>query len=430
MELLVLSLFAIILIVCVVLKISIVIALLIGLLLFASYAGMKGFSVIQIGRMSLEGVSTAKNILITFLFIGSLTAVWRASGCIPAIVCYASGLINPSIFIMLSFLLCALVSFLTGTSFGTSATVGVICMSIARSMDLSVFWVGGAILSGAYWGDRCSPVSTSLLLVSTITETDLYRNIRNMLRTAIIPTVIVCAIYLVVGLQSSGEKVNVDVVSIFGKEFRISILCLIPAALIFLLALCKVKVKTAMFVSIVSAIIISIFVQDMQLMPLLKTIVMGYQAKDESLSAIINGGGLISMIRVGAIVCIASCYSGIFKETGLLEGLQDKFISLEGRTNPFFAMLLVSIPAALIACNQTLTIMLTQQISSKSDIEPETMALYLADSALVIAALVPWSIAGSVPLATVGVSNASMAVACYLYILPLIQLISSFIRKK
>lgn len=429
MEFLVLCLFAIILIVCVILRISIVIALLIGLILFAVYAGLKGFSVVQIGRMSFEGIRTARNILITFLFIGSLTAIWRASGCIPAIVCYASGIISPTIFIMLSFLLCALVSFLTGTSFGTAATVGVICMSIAKSMDLSVFWMGGAILSGSYWGDRCSPVSTSALLVSTITETDLYRNIRNMLRTAIVPTVLVSIIYLIVGFQSSGQEVNVNVISIFEKEFKITYLCLIPAVLIFVLALCKVKVKTAMFFSIVSAVIISVVVQRLPFVIILKTIVMGYQAKEESLSAIINGGGLISMVRVTAIVCIASCYAGIFKETGLLDGLQERCAALADKTNPYFAILMVSIPASMISCNQTLSIMLTQQLSSKLKIDEQTMALYLADSAVVIAALVPWSIAGSVPLATVGATNASMVAALYLYVLPLLQMMYSFMRR-
>ena len=101
--------------------------------------------------------------------------------------------------LLASFLLCCLVSFLTGTSFGSAATIGVICMTMADSMGIPSIYTGGAILAGIFFGDRCSPVSTSALLVSELTKTDLFSNIRNMLRSALVPFALCCIIYAQLG---------------------------------------------------------------------------------------------------------------------------------------------------------------------------------------------------------------------------------------
>ena len=187
METIILLLFVCILLGCVLLDISILYALLLGYILFAVYSFKKGFSFKEIIRMSLEGVKTAKNILITFVLIGILTALWRAGGTIPTIVCYSVKIMQPKLFFVITFLLNALVSFLTGTSFGTAATIGAICVTMGHALELNPIMVGGAMLSGAFFGDRCSPVSTSALLVADLTKTDLYKNIKLMLKTAVVP---------------------------------------------------------------------------------------------------------------------------------------------------------------------------------------------------------------------------------------------------
>lgn len=116
--------------------------------------------------MSAQGVRAAKNILTTFVLIGILTSLWRAGGTIPAIVCYSVRVMEPRLFLVCSFLLNCLVSFLTGTAFGSAATMGAVCMTMAAALGADPLMTGGAILSGVYFGDRCSPVSTSALLVA------------------------------------------------------------------------------------------------------------------------------------------------------------------------------------------------------------------------------------------------------------------------
>lgn len=187
MEMVTIISFCIVLILCIILNISILYALITGLMIFCIYGRLKGHTLKQLVSMIISGVKTAKNILLVFVLIGMLTALWRACGTIPMIICYAVRLIHPRSVVLMSFLLNCGVSVLTGTSFGTAATMGVICMTMAVSMGANPVFVGGAILSGVYFGDRCSPVSTSALLVSELTGTSIFDNIRHMLRTALLP---------------------------------------------------------------------------------------------------------------------------------------------------------------------------------------------------------------------------------------------------
>ena len=136
------------------------------------------------------------------------------------------------------------------------------------------------------------------------------------------------------------------------------------------------------------------------------------------MAALLSGGGVTSMVKVFCIVCLSSCYSGMFGGTGLLEGFRTGLNRLSKRILPFGSILVTSIITIMISCNQTLAIMLTQQLCMDAEPDPETMAIHLENTAVVIAPLIPWSIAGAVPLATVGAPTGCILVACYLYLLP------------
>ena len=172
MEWIALGLFCAALLICIVLDLSVLYALAFGLLVFLLYGRAKGFSWRELAGMALEGIKTVRNILIIFFLIGIMTALWRAAGTIPLIISMSFDLIRPSIFLLVTFLLNCGLSVLTGTSFGTAATMGVICASVGAVMKISPVLTGGAILSGVFFGDRCSPVSTSALLVASLTKTE------------------------------------------------------------------------------------------------------------------------------------------------------------------------------------------------------------------------------------------------------------------
>ena len=247
METITLILFALILTACLLLKLPTLYALFAGLILFCAYALKKGNSPKKIVSMLCTGVLTAKNILIVFVLIGMMTALWRACGTIPYIICHAAKLLRPEIILLVSFLLCCGISVLTGTSFGTSATIGVICMSMGISAGTSPLLLGGAILSGAFFGDRCSPFSTSALLVSELTKTSIFDNIKNMLRSAWLPFLITCILYGVLGFQFHSQATQTDLTALFSREVTLHPAALLPAAVILILALMRIPVKYAQY---------------------------------------------------------------------------------------------------------------------------------------------------------------------------------------
>lgn len=425
MEFIVLLLFILTLIGSIVSGIPLLAALAVGYVIFFAYGLLKKHTISEVLKMSLKGIMTTKNILLLFLMIGALTASWRSSGTIAAILYYSIRLIRPSIMLLMSFLLNSLVSFLTGTSFGTSATMGVICMTMSLSMGINPVLSGGAILSGAYFGDRCSPVSTSALLVSNVTGTNIFSNIKSMFRTAFIPFLITCAVYLFAGILGPHTASGTEIGSLFSENFTLGFFPLLPAIVIFTLAILKTPVKKAMILSLIVSVLVDLFCQHTALLTIIRTILMGYHAADPSLAKMLDGGGIISMARVTAIVCLSSSFSGIFEGTGLLLPIKEQIAKLREHTSVYGCVFLTSIASSLIACNQTLSIILTNQLCGFLTNDQDEMAINLENTAVVIAPLVPWCIAGAVPLSTIGAPMLSLAAACYLYLIPLWNLITS-----
>lgn len=423
MEVLMIGIFCALLIICIITGKSILYALLAGLIIFSLYGKKQGYSWRQISRMALQGAWKVKNILLTFILIGMLTALWRQAGTIPAIICYTVRLIKPSTFLLMTFLLNCLISVLTGTALGTAATIGVVCATMASALGIPSWMTGGAILSGVYFGDRCSPVSTSALLVAELTETGIYTNIKNMIKSALAPFTITCILYLTVSIQLHGKTEMPDLGHAFGSEFRLSWIALLPAAVILLLSVMQAGVKIAMIASIVTAIPVCIGLQNMAFTELPELLLNGFHSTDVTVAAMLNGGGITSMLKVGAIVCISSSYSGIFQATGILNGFQKMVCLLADRTKPYFAVLVTSILTSVMACNQTLAIMLTGQLCSRTEPDKLRFANNLEDSAVLIAPLVPWSIACAVPLTAAGAPGYSVLFAVFLYLLPLCDLV-------
>ncbi len=429
LELAVLAIFAAALFLCVALNHSLLIALCFGFFLFFGYGLYRKNSFHQMVNFALSGVKTIKNILLTFLLIGIITALWRACGTIPYIVYYATSLCAPQVMVLVTFLMCCLISFLTGTSFGATATIGVICVTMANSMGIPILYTGGAVLSGVMFGDRCSPMSTSALLVSTLTKTDLFRNIRHMVKTAIVPFILTCLIYGALGLFLDPQTQSTNVKDIFLTHFHLHPSMLLPPIVILVLSLCKVNIRITMAVSIVLSSIIALTVEQMALGDLLQTAIFGFSPENHELAQLLSGGGLLSMLNVSLIVCISASFSGMFDGTGLLSAIQDYLVRFSKKTTGFCAICLTSVLTGIIACNQTLAIMMTHQLCTQVEPDNQKLAIHLENTAVVISPLVPWSIAGAVPLATIGAPLTCMLTAVYLYLLPLWNLLISFREK-
>lgn len=428
-SIIVILLFSLSLIVCLLLKYSVVYALIVGYMIFITYGLLKGHNLKLLIKKSFEGVLTVKNILLVFILIGIITALWRASGTIAFIVYMGSKLISPSILILLTFLLCSILSVLIGTSLGTAATMGVICASIGKTMGINPYYVGGAVLSGIYFGDRCSPMSTSALLIAELTKTNLYTNIKLMIKTSIIPFVMTCLFYLFLGFNSTVSNISVNVTEIFKQNYNLNIIVIIPAILIIIFSILKINVKKTMMVSIVISFIIAMFIQKENIVSLMKYCIFGYHNSNEKLNLMMKGGGILSMLNVGLIVGISSSYSGIFKETKMLLSLKEYLKDFSKKTSNYFVIFLSSIISGAIACNQSLGIILTNELCEEI-VDKQKRAIILENTVILLTGLIPWNTAMVVPLKTLDVGVMSGIFAFYLYFLPLWNLFIGVMKEK
>ena len=428
-SIIVILLFSLSLITCLLLKFSVVYALVIGYIIFIIYGLIKRHNLIVLIKKSFEGVLTVKNILLVFILIGMITALWRASGTIAFIVYMGSKLISPSILILLTFLLCSILSVLIGTSLGTAATMGVICASIGKAMGVNPYYVGGTVLSGIYFGDRCSPMSTSALLITELTKTDLYTNIKLMIKTSIIPFILTCLFYLFLGLKSTVSSVNIDVTEIFKQNYNLNIIVIIPAILIIVLSLLKINVKKTMLISIIISFIIAMFIQKDSISSLINYCIFGYHHTNEKLNLMMKGGGILSMVNVSLIVGISSSYSGIFKETKMLVSLKKYLKEFSKRTSNYLVIFISAMVSGAIACNQSLGTILTNELCGEL-VEKQEMAIILENTVILLVGLIPWNIAMGVPLKTIGVGFLSGIYAFYLYSLPLWNLFLGVMEEK
>lgn len=396
----------------------------IGLLIFIILACKRNFRLVDVLKMAYNGGKKSFIVLQIFILIGAVTSTWMASGTVPAIVYYGIKLLNPNTFIISVFVICSVVSFLLGTSFGTVGTVGVAFMVMARGGDVNQSLVAGAILSGAYFGDRCSPMSSSANLVANITETNLYTNIKNMFKSSIMPLILTVFIYLIFSLMFPLNILQNNISSEIIKTFDISIITLVPAFIVLIFCIFKVNVKVSIAISIIAASIISIVVQQNSVIDIIRYIIMGYDLKTNSLlSEIIKGGGIVPMLKSAFIVFVSSAFTGIFEGTKMLESLDRITNKSDSRVGSFLTTIIISIITSAFGCTQTLALILTHMLVKKNyeknGIDKEKLALDIENSAIVIAPLIPWNIALLVPLATLNAGESSILYAVYLYLIPL-----------
>lgn len=408
-------------------------ALLAGLIIFLILSLKKGYKLNQVLKMAYSGGKKAFIVIQIFVLIGAIISIWMASGTVPAIVYYGIKLLNPNLFILSAFIISSVVSFLIGTSFGTIGTAGIALMVMARGGGVSVPAAAGAIIAGAYFGDRCSPMSSSANLVATLTETDIYTNIKNMIKTSVVPLILSMIIYGFVSFKYPLGAGTSRITTEIANYFHIGITALIPAIIIFLFSVLRLNVKLSMLVSILAAVVIAITVQKNSLLLTIKYMVVGYRMEGESyLKDIITGGGIISMLKVSLVVFISSAFTGIFEETGILKNVEVFAKRAKNRGQLFFVNIIISIAAAAFGCTQVMAVILTHMLVKKGydeqNICKEEFAVDIENTAIVIAPLIPWNIAVLVPLTSLMAGFDGILYCFYLYLIPLTNLLFYMFR--
>lgn len=419
------ALFMAAVVVCLVMGKSLVWAILWGLCLFFALGRRRGYSAGELVAMAWKKGKSALIVVPVFLMIGMVTGLWRSSGTISFFLYHGLKGIDPTWFVLMAFLLSAALSFALGTSYGVCGTAGVVLMTLARSGGVSVAVTAGAVVSGAYFGDRCSPMSSCANLVAACTGTKLYSNVKEMLKTALLPTLLTIAFYGVLSVQNPITEVDAATLDALQAHFSLTWPVMIPAAMMLVLPLLKLPVKWAMTASAAAALLVSVIVQRMPLADALRTAIFGFAPTQPELS-ILSGGGLMSMMTASVIVFVTSLYSGILEGIEALLPAKKTVDRLADKIGLFPTMTLVSTLVVMIFCNQSVMVIMDEQLLGESyekrGASRMERAMDIANSGVTIAGLVPWSIAISVPLTMLGADYSAVPFAALLYLIPLCYL--------
>lgn len=402
--------------------------LLAGLIAFVAVGLRRGCRMRRMVTLSLRGIRDVVPVLYIMLIIGVLTATWRMSGTILYFVFYGVRLITPRLFLVTAFLLTSLVSYALGTSFGVSATVGVILMAIARSGGVSPALAAGAIFSGVYFGDRGSPVSSAANVVAALTHTDIYGNVRQMHKTAALPFGLTCLLYTVLSWFNPIHSIDPAMLEAIQRDFTLTHLLAVPLLLMLVLPFFKTPIWLTCACSIGAAGLLAVFVQGIPPAVFFKACLFGYQPADGALGSLLQGGGAFSMVEVIFIVLISATYSGLFEETGMLRDVAGRFDRSVARIGRFATALWLSAASIAIFCNQTIAsiicITLLREPYRRTGADDRELAVDMENSVIVMAGLVPWCIACSAPLAFMGAGPAALPFAFYLWLVPLCSLLT------
>lgn len=397
-------------------------ALLVGFLCFFLVGLHRGFSAGRLVKMAMEGGKTAFVVLRILILIGVLTGLWRAGGTIAYFVAMGLRLITPNSFVLIAFLLPAVLCLAFGSSFGVSGTAGVILMTIARSGGANLVVAAGAALSGAYFGERLSPASSAAALVAAVSKAEQRQFQRRMWKDTVLPLVLTLAVYFVLARLFPIQRVDPVILQALEEGFNLNWLTVLPAIALLVLPWFKMKAIHAIAISCVLAAISAVCAQGMSLAEVTRVCLLGYEEQHEVLSSIMSGGGLISMASSVCIVFLSCSYAGIFNGTGVLDPLKEKAGALAERIGRIPAQCVVGLCTGGLFCNQTVAIVMNQQIMERyyreHDISGQDMARDIGNTVLNLVGMIPWAIACSVPLANMGGSFAAIPFAVFLYLVP------------
>ena len=393
-----------------------------GLVCFPLVGLRRGLSLRALVRMAGEGARTSLVVLRILVLIGFLTALWRASGTIAFFVHTGLEWMHPSAFYLAAFLLASALSMAFGSSFGVAGTAGVILAAIARSGGASLAVTGGAVLSGAYLGERLSPASSSAALTAALAGVEQHDFQLRMWRTTPLPLALSLVFYGGISLLHPIQQVDQTILRALEEGFDLSWTVVLPAVILLVLPFFKVSAARSILVSCGAAAVLAVWEQGRPLAEVAWSCVAGYVVEQPELTGILSGGGLLSMVNGMCIVLLSCASSGILNGAELLEPVKARLERMARRTGLYVTTAAVSVASAALLCNQSIALVLTGQMMGesfrRSGKDGLLLSQTLGNTAIVLAAVVPWSIAGSVPLEAMGASALAIPFSFFLFAAP------------
>ena len=402
------------------------------LLLGAAVAAIVGFwnktsYELMITEIGNNLKSTTGAILI-LLFVGALAGTWLVSGIIPTLIYGGLKILSPSIFLPASVIICAIISLATGSSWSTSATVGIALIGIGKAIGMPAGMVAGAVISGAYFGDKMSPLSDTTNLAAAMAGSELFSHIQYMMYTTIPSITIAIIIFTFLGLtqDTTGATDTGEILAAIQESFNVSPwLLLVPLAVIGMIVF-KTKPVIALLVgSLLGGIFALIFqpeimakiagVERLDFTSAYKSVLTAItvdtavETSSAELNDLFSAGGMKGMLSTIWLIICALCFGGVMDAIGALERISNALLSMATTTFKLFASTVISCLAINVtASDQYLALVVPGKMFSKAyedrGLAPENLSRTLEDSGTVTSVLIPWNTCGAYQSGVLGVS--------------------------
>lgn len=403
------------------------IALAIGFAITAIVGWSQGSRWKDIESGAFHVLHVAMPSIATLIVVGMLVSTWIASGTVPTLIYYGLELIDPQWFLAASMLLCAVVSVSIGTSWTTVGTVGLALIGIGAAFDIPVYWTAGAVVSGAFFGDKISPLSDTTNLAAAVTETNVFDHIKNMMPTTIPSMIIAFVIYLFVGGSSVTDLSQLEQITTFKQgladNFDIGFLPLLPLIVVMGLAFFKVSPIPALFAGFILGGVIAAANYGYNFNEVLTFAHSGFKIDTgtDSLNSLLNRGGVTSMTWVITLMMFALAFGGALERTGCLESVVGAIM----RTTKSFKGLqtnaiLTSVATNVVSGDVYLSIALPGRMYgpeyNKLGYSRLNLSRAIEEGGTLVSPLIPWNAGGAFVMGALGLSVTSGDYSALLYI--------------
>ncbi len=393
---------------------------------------------------NIKGVSTA---VIILLIIGALSGSWMVSGVVPTLICYGIKLIHPHFFLACTCVICAIVSVMTGSSWSTIATIGIALMGIGRAQGFDEGWIAGAIVSGAYFGDKISPLSETTVLTSSVTETPLFTHIRYLMITTVPSMAIALIIFTIAGLMYGNADVGdmAAYTQTLHAKFHISGWLMVVPILTGVLIARKVPSIITLFLSTAMAVLVALIAQPELLQEIAGQGASGARALFEGsmkllygptqldtghadINALIATRGMGGMIDTVWLIICAMCFGGAMTASGMLESVTSVFVRFARRRVSMVSSTVASgLFLNLTTADQYIAIILTgemfKDVYERNGYESRLLSRTTEDAVTVTSPLIPWNTCGMTQAAVLNVPTLTyMPYAFFNIISPLMSI--------
>ena len=388
----------------------------------------KGFKFSNMMNQVAENLKSVTGAIVILLFVGALSGTWLISGIIPSMIYYGLKILHPSIFLPACLVICAIISIATGSSWTTSATVGIALIGISKAIGIPVEMSAGAIISGAYFGDKLSPLSDTTNLAPAISGSDLFTHIKYLTITTI-PTITISLIIFIIlnfYMVSSGQTDNTVLLEAISQTFNITPLIFIVPLIVIILIIKKTPPIIALFTgTIMGAIFALIFQQDILIQlsnsnsltfegaysAIVNSITVdtNIESGNSELNDLFKSGGMIGMMNTIWLVISAMVFGGVMESIGALKTITTSLLNLGKSTFSLFASTAGSCLAInLTTSDQYLAIVIPGKMFEKAfkekNLAPENLSRTLEDTGTVTSVLIPWNSCGAYQSGVLGVS--------------------------